>query len=66
MPHLGLVGQGEEVGVNLVLAQGGQGEGGHELGARLGQDRTHGDPLSAQQADKLQTLIGRNSAAHDQ
>jgi len=64
--HLGLVGQGEEVGVDLVLAEGGEGQGRDELRPGLGQDRAHGDPLPAQQADKLQTLVGRNSAAHDQ
>ena len=47
-------------------SEGGKGEGGDKLRPGLGEDRTDGYAPPAQQADKLQTFVGRNSAAHDQ
>ncbi len=66
MAHLRLVGEGEEVVVDLVLGQGRQGQGGDELGARPGEDRPHGDAGLAQQPGQFQGLVGGYAAADDQ
>jgi hypothetical protein len=64
--HLGFVGQGEEVGIDLVLGQGAERQRRHELRARPRQDRAHANAGLAQQARQLQRLVGRDAAAHDQ
>ncbi len=38
MPHLGFVGEGEELGIDLAAGQRGDRQGGHELRPALGQD----------------------------
>jgi hypothetical protein len=66
MPHLALVGQGEELGIDLVLAEGCQRQGGHELGPAVGQDAAHGRAPLAQPADELQGLVGGDPAGNDE
>ena len=66
MAHLRLVIQGEELGIDLVLAQGREAQRGDELSAGGGEDRPHRDARLAQQPHQFEALVGGDPAAHDQ
>ena len=67
MAHLDLVLQVEQVGVNLVLRQGGERHRGDELAAALGQNAGHLASAAADQAHELARLVGGDTSAdHEQ
>ena len=66
MAHLGLVGEIEQLRIDLLAREGGDRQGRDKLGAGLGQDRTRGNGAPAELADQLKALIGGNTAADDQ
>src|SRR5262249_10646689 len=66
MTHLALVGEREQVLIDLALAQCRDRERGHEHGPAAGQDRTQDDAALAQPADQLQALIGGDAAGYNQ
>src|SRR6185437_740872 len=66
MPHLALVGERPEIGINLVLAERGDRQRRHEFLRRLGQDAAHDGAALAQPPDELEALIGSDAARDDQ
>ena len=64
--HFCFVGQGKEVGVNLVLGQGGERQWGDELRSGAGQNRPHGHAGAPQQSGQFQTLVGGDTAPDDE
>jgi hypothetical protein len=67
MAHLALVGEGEELLIDLALAEGRHRQRGHELRPALGQDGAHRNAPLAQPSDQLQALIGGDAAGdHEQ
>ena len=66
VPHLAFVGQREQVGVDLALAQRLQRQRRDELRARVGQHAGHAAASAAQQADQFQRLVGGDAAGDDQ
>ena len=65
MTHFGLILQVEQIGIDLVLAEGGKRHGGHELLAARGDHATYGRALLAEQAHQLAAFIGGDAPAHD-
>src|SRR3546814_1398529 len=66
VPHLALVGQREQVLVDLLFAQGRDGEGRHELRTAFGEDAAHRHATFAQPADEVETLIRRDASGDHQ
>src|SRR3546814_948383 len=66
MPHLDLVFEVEEAGVDLVLAQGRKRQRRHELLARARQHAAHGHARLAEQPDELDALVSGDAAADDE
>ena len=66
MAHLALVGQRQEVVIDLVLAERGDRERRHELLRRRGHDAAHRGAALAQPADQVEALIGGDPAGDDQ
>ena len=66
MPHLGLVLEVPEAGMDGLLGQGRQGHRGDELSAAGGQHAAHGAARLADQPDELAALVGRDTAADDE
>jgi hypothetical protein len=66
MPHLGLVLQVPEAGVDRLLGQSRQGHRRDELRSAGGQDAADARPGLADQPNQLAGLVGRDAAADDQ
>ena len=66
MAHVRFVGQGEELAVDLVAADGCKREWGDELGPAVGKDTAHLDAAFAKAANHLKALVSRDSAGDDQ
>ena len=66
MPHLDLVLQVEQIGINLVLAERRERQRGYELFARAGDDAAHGDARFAEQAHEFDALVRGDAAADDE
>ena len=66
MAHLGFVGQREQLLIDLVAADRGEGERRDELGAAPGQDHAEADAAIAPAPDQLQRLVGGDAAGNDQ
>ncbi len=64
--HLGLVGEREELVVDLLLGKARDRQGRDELGPGAGQDGAKGQPALAAPADQLEHLVGGDAAADDQ
>jgi len=60
--HLRLVGEVEELAVDLVAAQGRERQRRHELRARLGENAAHRRPPLLQAADQFQRFVGCDPA----
>jgi hypothetical protein len=63
---LGLVGEREQLGVDLVAAERGQRERGHELRRGAGQHDPEREAAVAAAPDQLQALVGGDAAADDE
>ncbi len=66
MAHLGLVGEREELVVDLLLGEARDRQRGDELGPGAGQDGAKGKPALAPAPDQLERLVGGDAAADDQ
>ncbi len=66
MPHLDLVLQVEQIGIDLVLAQRRERQRRDELLPRAGEDAAHDIARFAKQADELDALVRGNAAADDE
>ena len=66
MAHLGLIGEGKQVGIDLPCGQGGKAKWGDELLCAFGHDAGHIDIVILQAARHLKRLISGNAASNDQ
>jgi ring-opening amidohydrolase-like protein len=66
MPHLGFIGEAEQVLENPLTSQRRNGEGRHEFRARTGEDGAHPGAAFAQAADQFKALVGGDAAADDE
>jgi hypothetical protein len=64
--HLGLVGQREELGEDLVAGKRRGGQGRDELLGAVGHDAAHGGLPLPQRADQLQRAVGGDAAGDDE
>src|SRR3954469_6475911 len=66
MPHLALVGEREQLLIDLVLGDGGKTQRSDELSAAPGQDHPEREATLAPAPDEFQRLVGGDAAGHDQ
>jgi len=66
VPHLALIGEREQVLVDLLAGERGQSQRRDHLAPAGGEDGTHACAPFAQPADEVETLVGGDAAGHDQ
>ena len=64
--HLGFIGEGEKIGIDLVAGERGHRKRCHEFFCRLRHDGGDADAPAGEQANEFERLVGRNAAADDE